>query len=410
MDLSKQPDLSSIFDSLPDSLVITDEQGRIVYVSKSFERHFGYQSEEVIGEGLGFLITDEERARHAEAYAHFIKNPQPKLVEQKGGMLARRKNGETFPSEVHVNPVKTNDGLFIVASIRDVTDRHHVDQLLREQKEKQKVEQELSELLADQLNIFATIPDVILKLDSEQSLICWNERLEQITGFSQQKLRKLTFSHLFKDDETQFIHGVIKDVFVSGNGQFDAHLQTENGASLYHFNTKVMTNDKGDTVGLICVGRDVSRQRLLENALVKINVPFTGVMGTEFLKNMVELLASVLGVKGVCLATEQADQVDILKPKAFYWDKQFLDLSDFNPKGSICDLIMQDGTQYFTKKVREKFPDDVLLAQTNAESLIGVRLVDMYDRPLGVLLALDSNTIKDRVIVKTVMTVYAQRI
>jgi PAS domain S-box-containing protein len=84
----------SIFESLPDPLVICDTAGAIRLVNPSFTRVFGYTEADVLGESIVRLLE-----RTADA-AHFLgSEPEPPATSRKHQAAQfRRKSGELFPT------------------------------------------------------------------------------------------------------------------------------------------------------------------------------------------------------------------------------------------------------------------------------------------------------------------------
>jgi len=60
--ISKLPPLADVLDLLPDAACVVDTEGRLLYVSSSFERIFGYTSDEVLGRRIFDLVHPDDRA------------------------------------------------------------------------------------------------------------------------------------------------------------------------------------------------------------------------------------------------------------------------------------------------------------------------------------------------------------
>lgn len=59
---SKLPPLSDILELLPDAVCVVDADGRLLFVSESFEQIFGYTSDEVLGRDIFELMHPDDRA------------------------------------------------------------------------------------------------------------------------------------------------------------------------------------------------------------------------------------------------------------------------------------------------------------------------------------------------------------
>ncbi|MEO7072145.1 MAG: sensor domain-containing diguanylate cyclase [Rhodanobacter sp.] len=60
--INELPPLAELIDLLPDSVCIVDVDGRFLYVNASFERTFGYSSDEVLGRQAFELVHADDRA------------------------------------------------------------------------------------------------------------------------------------------------------------------------------------------------------------------------------------------------------------------------------------------------------------------------------------------------------------
>lgn len=108
----------SIFENLPDAVVITDPECRIRLVNPALMQTFGYTQEEIAGESCARLCADPLQA------APFLK---PASGDDKGFgpqiMEFRRSNGKTFPARAVHRPIIDRNGNAIggLALIHDVT-------------------------------------------------------------------------------------------------------------------------------------------------------------------------------------------------------------------------------------------------------------------------------------------------
>ncbi len=131
--------LSGIVNHTPESVIATNEEGKIIYVNPGTEKMFGYTSEELMGEELEILTT--------ELYKERIQNEIFKAAVSgrvwNGELLNRRKDGKLFYVSTSVSKMVNKDGNFIalVWFQRDIT------QTKRYQEEMIKIEQEKAETL-----------------------------------------------------------------------------------------------------------------------------------------------------------------------------------------------------------------------------------------------------------------------
>ena len=107
--------------------VAIHDRGRIVEANLSLARLFGYDLEELIGLSVLELAAPESRA---VMQAHY-RQPGEERYEVTG----RRKDGTTFPAEIHSREVPYQGRLLRVGSVRDMTERKQTEEALRRQNE-----------------------------------------------------------------------------------------------------------------------------------------------------------------------------------------------------------------------------------------------------------------------------------
>jgi PAS domain S-box-containing protein len=96
------------------------------------EKLFGYSNEELLGQPVEMLLPERLRKQHPAHRARFFASPQARPMGAGQVLYARRKDGNEFPVEIGLNPVRTDSGLLVVASIIDISKRREAEQSLRE--------------------------------------------------------------------------------------------------------------------------------------------------------------------------------------------------------------------------------------------------------------------------------------
>jgi formate hydrogenlyase transcriptional activator len=144
----------------PSGVLVADPEGRIVFVNRALERQFGYSREELIGQVADLLLPETLRPIHAAHREGLVHAPESRPTGAGRELSVRRKDGSRFSVEIGLNPLQTADGLFVLASIVDMTGRRRSEDAqgaaLEEQLEFERFVAELSgqfiNLPADQIN------------------------------------------------------------------------------------------------------------------------------------------------------------------------------------------------------------------------------------------------------------------
>ncbi|MES2165396.1 MAG: EAL domain-containing protein [Pseudomonadota bacterium] len=112
---------SQVFEATQDAIVVTDGDARIVATNPAFTQISGYSAEEVVGQSVALLHAGEPDAKSFELMAQSIA----KTGHWSGEILARRKNGDTYPGLLSASVVRDEQGHVInhVAVFMDLTER-----------------------------------------------------------------------------------------------------------------------------------------------------------------------------------------------------------------------------------------------------------------------------------------------
>jgi diguanylate cyclase (GGDEF)-like protein/PAS domain S-box-containing protein len=115
----------NLFQQAGDSILIADRQLNIVAANGRACAHFGYREDELLG--MSVRDIDGKFSYGAELYES-LRQGQTHLLR----IVKRRKDGSTFPAEVHVSHFEENGQEFFQAIIRDLTEREDAERQLRQ--------------------------------------------------------------------------------------------------------------------------------------------------------------------------------------------------------------------------------------------------------------------------------------
>lgn len=124
-----------VLDSAPDALIIIDSAGDIVYASKQVGTLFGYDATGLIGQKVEVLLPERFRARHIGHRMGYSQNLRVRPMGSGLDLFARRRDGSEFPVEISLSPAQDGERSLAVAAIRDITERRHIQNALREARE-----------------------------------------------------------------------------------------------------------------------------------------------------------------------------------------------------------------------------------------------------------------------------------
>jgi PAS domain S-box-containing protein len=126
----------ALVEAAPDATVIADSDGRIVRVNAQTERLFGYDRDVLVGMGIEALLPERFRARHVGHRAGYTDQPRVRPMGAGLDLFGRRADGSEFPVSISLSPVTTDEGVMVIASVRDVTDQRAAERKIRDLNER----------------------------------------------------------------------------------------------------------------------------------------------------------------------------------------------------------------------------------------------------------------------------------
>jgi two-component system, LuxR family, sensor kinase FixL len=116
-----------VVDAAPSGMVMANREGKIILVNAQVETFFGYTRDELIGQPIEMLVPERFQSKHAGFRHGYLADAQARPMGAGRELFARRKDGSEFPVEIGLNPIHTSEGLFVLASIVDISERKRAE-------------------------------------------------------------------------------------------------------------------------------------------------------------------------------------------------------------------------------------------------------------------------------------------
>ena len=245
---------ANLFDSLPNSILVVDFNGRIIYANRANELLTGYSTKEIIGHYPGVFDVEHNAGKMDDE----IRSRLARGESWRGELKQRSKNGSTFIEEYEIFPVIANDGTPVAWAVTqlDATRRIEAEQALKEQVH-------LHRRLMD------AIPNPLFFMNKDGFYEECNQTLqkniglprERIVGKSVYDLHPRELAELYEQKDNQLFDE-------PGTQQYEGPCLFADGL-LHHVicNKATYVDTQGQIAGLVGVIVDITERKLAEEAL-----------------------------------------------------------------------------------------------------------------------------------------------
>ena len=155
-----------VFEHAPNGMVMVDRDGQIAMVNAQIEKSFGYQRDELMGQSIETLVPQRFHANHAAYRNGFIAQPSMRSMGAGRDLYGLRKDRTEFPVEIGLTPMDSEQGLMVLGTIVDITERKQSEQKLR------RSQQQLA-------GIIGSAMDAIITVDQDQRIVLFNAAAER---------------------------------------------------------------------------------------------------------------------------------------------------------------------------------------------------------------------------------------
>lgn len=134
--LGEQEKFKAIFQNASIGILVVNQQGEIILANSFVVNQFGYDNqEEIIGQKVEVLIPKRYRVTHVEEREQFQEAPETRPMGIGRDLFGVKKNGTEIPLEISLSSYKSEDKIFTIAFVIDITVRVEIQNKFKEQRQ-----------------------------------------------------------------------------------------------------------------------------------------------------------------------------------------------------------------------------------------------------------------------------------
>jgi two-component system, LuxR family, sensor kinase FixL len=124
--------LRSILASVPDGMIVINENGQILAFSSAAEKLFGYKAEDVIGQDVSQLMGGHDQSNHQNYIGAYLKTGKRHIIGVGRVVSAKRSDGTMFPVDLKIGEARVGDHFLFTAFVRDLSEQRRNELRMQE--------------------------------------------------------------------------------------------------------------------------------------------------------------------------------------------------------------------------------------------------------------------------------------
>ena len=248
----------ALTNSEQDAIIMHDTRGAITFWNPAAELILGYTAKEVMGKNLKELLLPQ--VIRGSKTSSEPKTKDPGLAGHKTQLQVRTKDGRKIEIECSLTAVDLEDGQHTVGIIRDVTERNHTEEALRES------EKNISGFLN---SIDASVTSYSIK---NSRFIYVSPSTEKVYGRTIEECIRNKFAAIdyVHPDDLDILHDITTTMTERGSGEGECRIIKPDGSIVWvHALVKLMRDENGEPDRIDRVITDISERKKLELQLLK---------------------------------------------------------------------------------------------------------------------------------------------
>ena len=122
--------LGILSEAISEGILIVNERQKITASNSAANKMFDYADGELNGEPLEILLPERFMNKHDNLFSTFMSHGKARQMGPEVDLVGIRKGGEEFPLEISLNPFKLLRKKYVLALIKDITERKKAEQTI----------------------------------------------------------------------------------------------------------------------------------------------------------------------------------------------------------------------------------------------------------------------------------------
>jgi PAS domain S-box-containing protein len=232
----------ALLDSVVESVLIVDRDGRISDMNRMAEAIFGYERTELLRQPIEYLLPERFRDAHVALREGYMANPHRMPLGIGRDLIARRRDGSEFPVEISLSPIPSGAGIRVLVLITDISQRRRLEQEREESSTESRAE------------------ETVLITDLAGTIQYVNRAFERVSGYSSGEVIGKNPRILKSGLQAKEYYSQMWTTLRSGRTWESRLINRRKDGSLFHQDVSIapVLDASGNITHFISTGREVS--------------------------------------------------------------------------------------------------------------------------------------------------------
>jgi PAS domain S-box-containing protein len=160
--------LLKLIDLLPDGVLLSNQEGKIVHCNQAAGQLFGYDSGELQDCEIKDLVPRPPQVNYQQHFEKYHSDSASLGLSERTGLKGIRKDQSTFALDIRLNPLELEGEDVVFAVLRDLTEKQEKAQLEQKNKDLERFSYIVSHDLQEPLRTIQSFSQVLLQKEKDR--------------------------------------------------------------------------------------------------------------------------------------------------------------------------------------------------------------------------------------------------
>jgi len=247
-----------LFEILSDGVAVWQLDGTVVAANDAMAAITGYSVDELCGASIARFLAPDDLEAVMQSQRHQI---QGEAVSQRYEISLARRDGTGVVVELATRLLTDRgNGIGVLALAKNITEQTRVQQALLK-------ERDIAQRYLDVAGV------AIQVIDANQNLVVFNKKCRDIFGYEEEEVLGKNWFDVFIPERNVGMAKAVFQKLIDGrmwpSRCLESPVLTKSGEQriMAWYNTTILGDERGEVLGLIGSGEDITEQKQMENAL-----------------------------------------------------------------------------------------------------------------------------------------------